>query len=65
MSHTRQRSHTTLTEPTNLHPAPQVSSDLVDEDSYIHNRDKSLSASLVGMVFFFSKFSQSIAPAIG
>lgn len=43
----------------------QVSSDLVDEDIYLAQRPRSLSASLIASVFFFSKFSQSLAPMLG
>ena len=43
----------------------QISSDLVDEDMYLARRKRSLSASLIAVVYFFSKFSQSLAPMLG
>jgi Na+/melibiose symporter-like transporter len=44
---------------------PLVQTDLVDEDMYLHKRETSMSASIIGTIGFFGKPSQSLAPMAG
>jgi len=44
---------------------PLVVSDLVDEDRFLHQRDKSMSATIVGASALLGKGSQSLAPMFG
>ena len=44
---------------------PLVESDLIDENTYLHSRSSSMSATVVGTVNFISKPSQSFGPMVG
>lgn len=44
---------------------PLVHSQLVDEDHYLHNRPRSMAASLIGTSALFAKPGESLAPILG